>query len=594
MANLSTHFKERQPLETVQIIKDFFNKYNLSLKESDINESEAGTWYCHITLYQNNIEIISSNGKGVTKEYALASGYAETYERFCNGMTFLANPYFNRTLISYNKEHFGYYLRENEKILTYDEIINNTNRTKIYFNKLTSDIPVLTKKVIDFITEGQYIGLPYQNIGNHQDIKYVDPRILLRITRSVGMAAGNTIEEGLVQGLSEIAEKNAQKQLFQNFSDTHYAINLDKIADPTLQKIIMNIKNCGYDLYLFDLSYNYKIPVIMSLLIDRAQGIMNINFGSFPVFEIAAERVLTEIYQGIKTYHQTNFLSRLQTPFKLFSSDELFEIYGNGIDGKIFPAIFFKNIEYVDSYNTQIFVADKNISNQELVQYFYQLGETLNLHFYYIDNSLDENIHAIQVFVDGENEDIFFHGTEEFNIEWNNQKIIQLTNILNGFIKLCDYISTNKTISGIDIIKLIIDYSNVPFDLQFALVMIQLWNYMLISSDTKIYLDILYGLIDDDHQDDTYLENLIASPIYSNFKKYIQLKKYISTGLYTDEELLYIFNTIFHYNLSLEDLQNSTNTFFLVQKAYLEPMKIYINSEEYKKLIQIFTNVLHS
>jgi len=45
----------------------------------------------------------------------------------------------------------------------------------------------------------------------------------------------------------------------------------------------------------------------MSLLVDRDSGILNMNFGAFPVFDIAAERVITELYQGIQTYKSSSF-----------------------------------------------------------------------------------------------------------------------------------------------------------------------------------------------------------------------------------------------------------------------------------------------
>ena len=593
MADLSTHYKERQPLETVQIIQNFFSKQNLITKESDINETEAGTWYCHIDLYQNDIYLAGGHGKGVSKEYALASGYAELYERFCNGMVFLANPYFNRVLTDYNKEHFGYYLRANEKELTYDEIVNNTNRTKIYFNRLTSNIPNLTKKVIDFITDGKRIGLPYKNIRDDNDVVYVDPRVLLRVARSVGMTTGNTLEEALVQGLSEIVEKNAQKQLFMDFTGMHYAINLDKIENPILQKFIQNIKKEGYDLYLFDLSYNYDTPVLMSLLMDKKQGIMNINFGAFPVFDIAAERVLTELYQGIKTYHSPEYCARLQIPYRMFINEDLFEIYGNGIDGRIFPADFFNNIIYKDTYNTEIFV-NTNTSNTELLQYYRELSEKLELKFYYINNSLSKDICAIQIFVDSENEDIIFHGAEAFRIEWNNQKVIEVINLLNKLMTMYDYIYPGKQISGIDLLKMLIDYSMLGQDTGYVLIMLQLWSNVLISSVPNLFLDILYPLMDSNQQIDTIQPIFTTSPIYLEFKKYNQLRKYISIDLYNIEEILNIFNTIFNYNLSLEDIENGQNSIYLIKKAYLDPMKKYINSEEYKNLIQIFANVLHS
>ena len=77
------HYKDRDPIDTIKIIKDFFKDKGFKVTEENL-ESESSTWSCHLALYKDNHFIISSNGKGLNKEFSLASGYAELYERFCN------------------------------------------------------------------------------------------------------------------------------------------------------------------------------------------------------------------------------------------------------------------------------------------------------------------------------------------------------------------------------------------------------------------------------------------------------------------------------------------------------------------------------
>jgi len=134
MTNLSVHYKEIDPLETVKNVTDFFISNGLSLKISDVNQSEAGTHYCHVDVYDpSGVLIGGANGKGVTKEYSLASGHAELYERFCNGMFLNGSYYWNRKIQEMSYEKYGYNLRPDEKVLTFEEALENVPTLKTYW-----------------------------------------------------------------------------------------------------------------------------------------------------------------------------------------------------------------------------------------------------------------------------------------------------------------------------------------------------------------------------------------------------------------------------------------------------------------------------
>ena len=131
MADLSTHYKEISPEQTVQNVRKFFNDNGFTIKMTENYESESSTWFCHVDLYLNDYRISGANGKGVSEIYSLASGHAELYERFCNGMMFGANPWWNKSIIKMNQEKHGYSLRADEKKLTYDEVSNNAGGTTV-------------------------------------------------------------------------------------------------------------------------------------------------------------------------------------------------------------------------------------------------------------------------------------------------------------------------------------------------------------------------------------------------------------------------------------------------------------------------------
>ena len=584
MTDLQHHYKERTPEETVQIIIDFFHKHGFEPKETDMMQSEAGTWSSHVDLYKGDIRLEGSNGKGMTEAYCRASGYAELYERFCNGMFFGANPYWNRILMETNQKKHGYYLRPDEKILSYDELTTCCKRMEMFLEHFMWNDPRLIKSTFDLITNGVYVGVPMQNIGDPNDIIYIDPRVLLRVTRSVGMAAGNTVTEALNQGLSELVEKEAFQQLVLNWGGPHYALKLENIKNNKLQEIITNIHNEGYDFYLFDLSYSYKVPTMMSLLVDKKYNVLNINLGSFPVFDIATERVLTELYQGIKSYRDFKYKSRLQLPFKNYTTPELHSIYANSITGEVISSDFFRNIEYKDDYNHEVFIDSKH-SNEEILQYYIQLAKDKGYKFYYLNNSLCDEVTAVHIMCDGED---VYTGNEMCHIEWNEIEIPRTITYINNLKKLYDGIYNNN-----------LDYSALYDILQCEcndyIGIMRLWNDFLISANNSRQLYYLEPLLIDLNEQDLFSTdndaidfNLRDSLILAPFKKYLTLRKYLINGTYDKNELLYIFNNIFNFNITEEDIKYGKNSNYLIKKVYVEPMHNYLVSDDYKEIIATY------
>ena len=76
-------YKEVLPEKTVERLKRLLNDLGIEVEEQWIDTSSVGTYSLRINVKGTNI---GQNGKGMTKEYAMASGYAEFFERFQNGM----------------------------------------------------------------------------------------------------------------------------------------------------------------------------------------------------------------------------------------------------------------------------------------------------------------------------------------------------------------------------------------------------------------------------------------------------------------------------------------------------------------------------
>jgi hypothetical protein len=129
------------------------------------------------------------------------------------------------------------------------------------------------------------------------------------------------------------------------------------------------------------------MPVVMSLLVNPLTQTTTMNFGSFPIFDIAVERVITEVYQGVKSFNVCETaIGAIQQPYKTGGKRTIIRL--NSLLG-----LFTFNEKIVDksiltSYNKEIFLDNKDISNSDLINYFITLfKEKHNYSIHYINNS---------------------------------------------------------------------------------------------------------------------------------------------------------------------------------------------------------------
>ena len=165
---LDYKYKERTPTETVQIIKDFFDKKGFTLDLEHEGDSEAGTYSCHIKLFFEGDFIMFSNGKGATRDLALASGYAEMYERFCNGMKSFTQKNFYHKVKEVNQKKFGYKIHPEEKIMTYEQAVLEEKNINDYYSVVSNYKDKVKERIVRTLTNDEFIGLPYKNVDKQE------------------------------------------------------------------------------------------------------------------------------------------------------------------------------------------------------------------------------------------------------------------------------------------------------------------------------------------------------------------------------------------------------------------------------------------
>lgn len=295
-------YKEITPEETVKKLKGLLEKLGIEVEEKWSDESSVGTYSLRVCIKGTDI---GQNGKGMTKEFAMASGYAEFFERMQNGI-------FRFRMEEPTKE-IPFRNAPDEKHLTVEELMSKENAVFQNILKKNSKENVSKQEQINYIKEvlnetsnlvpkEDYTSLPYYSVKN-QDIIYVPDRLFSYLYDTNGMCAGNSKEEALIEGLSEILERYVGIKIFKE------KFTLPEIPEsylekfPKVKKMVEKLKeNSQYYLRLVDCSLGGKYPVAGLYIIEKNTGRFGFKMGAHPDYGIAMERCFTEAAQGRDIY----------------------------------------------------------------------------------------------------------------------------------------------------------------------------------------------------------------------------------------------------------------------------------------------------
>lgn len=301
MSRLDLHYKANLPEETVKRIKNILKAYNIEAEEEWTEQNKIGT--SSLRLWLKGTEL-GTNGKGLSREYARASAYAELMERIQN--CFLVRMFLTKQFTD-DKE---VYLDKYEKQCTIEELAYDTNAfMKMFFevNKASSfdEKKRLLSKVqlLEYELTGEkdiFTGIPFINIRN-DEVVYLPYNLYTWFYGSNGMCAGNTKNEALIQGLSEILERYVQRQVVKK----RYALpdipNQAIKKYPEISKRMEALKESKqFSFILKDCSLGGKYPVVALVVIEKNTGNYGIKFGAHPNYGIAMERAITEATQGLE------------------------------------------------------------------------------------------------------------------------------------------------------------------------------------------------------------------------------------------------------------------------------------------------------
>ena len=301
-------YKEVTPEETVKKLKGLLEKLGIEVVEKWSNESSVGTYSLRVCIKGTDI---GQNGKGMTKEFAMASGYAEFFERMQNGMF--------RFRMEKPTTEIPFVNAPDEKHLTVKEALNidETGKIKNSFfenivkqngkeNSIAEEQAQFIKKILNeksnLVEKEEYNYLPYYSVKN-KDLEYVPDRLFSYLFDTNGMCAGNSKEEALIEGLSEILERYVGVKIFKEKVTLPEIPNTYIEKFPKVKKMVDKLKqSTEYYFRLVDCSFGGKYPVAGLYIIEKNTGKFGFKMGAHPDYGIAMERCFTEAAQGRDIY----------------------------------------------------------------------------------------------------------------------------------------------------------------------------------------------------------------------------------------------------------------------------------------------------
>nr|WP_314578752.1 OsmC domain/YcaO domain-containing protein [uncultured Pseudomonas sp.] len=283
------------PLEqTIANMSGILARLGMKIEIASWRNIVPNVWSLHIR--DAHSPMCFTNGKGATKESALASALGEFIERLnCN---FFYNDQFwgediaNAEFVHYPNERW---FKPGAKDALPAEILDEYC-LKIY----NPDGELLGSHLYDTNsgnTQRGICSLPFVRQSDGETV-YFPSNLIENLYLSNGMSAGNTLAEAQVQCLSEIFERAVKREILEG------EIALPDVPQDVIAKYpgilagIQGLEAQGFPVLVKDASLGGEFPVMCVTLMNPRTGGVFASFGAHPSLEVALERSLTELLQG--------------------------------------------------------------------------------------------------------------------------------------------------------------------------------------------------------------------------------------------------------------------------------------------------------
>jgi len=288
------------PSETIKTVKDGLQRLELK-EEIKIMKSSDHLWSVRLEIPTLRAGV---NGKGISEQLAIASAYGEMAERLSAGMEIgievgpfrqlfgtTGDAMAKVTLYKYMKGYRWTHQDSIQNSVAVEDFCKRNPFTNEEYHNMKMNSELLKHWV------------PGYSLVQKKNI-YIPILFTKWISSTNGLAAGNTIEEAIVQGCCEIFERDAMIDFLLGKTPLENCpvINLTTIDNPIIKQhieffhnnhvevVIRDIGNSIYPVYTI-LTYNHDMP-------ENYIGYNNIKAGSSFDSNEAIMRCFTERMQG--------------------------------------------------------------------------------------------------------------------------------------------------------------------------------------------------------------------------------------------------------------------------------------------------------
>ena len=330
-------YKDDAPAGTVQRIRTILAELDLLPTEQWFSKQEGR---CSVRLTAPRLETtLAAGGKGGTPELALASAYGELIERLQNYLLFPLFAYyeFDEDL----RAHAGFAYDPGERAVEFRELAGHVPEAHLRAFRLSG------RERHDFLlTGGRIVLVPYRNV-TRQAVSHVPFPFSCYLYGSNGMCAGNSREEALVQGISEVMERFVNRSLILDRL-TPPRIGAAALAEhfPEQHRLIRELEAAGgCRLEVRDCSLGRGLPVIAVILFLPGSGGCFVKLGAHPDLRIALERAIQETFQfrSFEHFPGAAVFDGVDARGAYDSQRNLGEIFHNGAG--LYPVELFRTAE---------------------------------------------------------------------------------------------------------------------------------------------------------------------------------------------------------------------------------------------------------
>ncbi len=294
-AGASTHIigKDLPLEETIANMSALLANLGIKIEIASWRNLIPNVWSLHIR--DAHSPMCFTNGKGSTKESALASALGEYIERLSNNH-FYAGAYWGEDIANAEFVHYSneQWFKPGKKDALPTEILD-----EYCLNIYNPDGELRSFHLVDTNSGNAQRGicsLPYVRQSDGKTV-YFPSNLIENLFVSNGMSAGNTLAEAQVQCLSEIFERAVKREILES------EIALPDVPQEVLARYpgilagIQSLEEQGFPVLVKDASLGGIYPVMCVTLMNPRTGGVFASFGAHPSLEVALVRSLTELLQ---------------------------------------------------------------------------------------------------------------------------------------------------------------------------------------------------------------------------------------------------------------------------------------------------------